>query len=324
MRLGKGKAKLDQLHSCLNCGAQVRGNFCPICGQRNDDFKRPITSLAKDLAEDAFSLDSRFYRTLATLLMTPGRLTRDFADGKRARYTPPIRLYLLSTILLFVMLSFSNVALVSLDMEPTPSETSGVKMDIEGAQAEFKSISFFKLVSEPVKGAVLLKEEQIEEAVQDTQEDEVAANFARDVMQGLNAMAEDPRVANKAINAWLPRVMILLLPLFALTLKLFYIFRKQFLFNHAIYSLHFHSALFLVLAFFVGAQWAAMGHLPGNLLAQIFLGFTAIYSLLGLKGFYRQGWIKTVIKWLMLGGAYILLLMLSLGLAIWLNLEFLA
>lgn len=310
------KAGLDQLDHCLNCGAQTRGKFCPICGQRNDDFRRSIAVLGRELTEDVFSYDSRFYRTLGALLLRPGRLTWDFAEGKRARYMPPIRLYLISTILLFIVLSFSNVALISFDLDIQPDQV------IDDNQVSMSGISFFRMVKEKMEGAVLITDDMIQDAIDDTEGDEKAQGLKQQVLQGLNAVAQDPRVANQLVNTWLPRVMILLLPLFAFTLKFFYLFRKEYLLKHAVYSLHFHSAIFLLLCLFVAAQWAAGGRLDGQSLILSYVAGTAIYSLAGLKSVYRQGWIKTVIKWLALGAAYIMLFFISLGLSIWMNVQF--
>lgn len=316
------KAGLDQLDHCLNCGAQTRGKFCPICGQRNDDFKRSIAVLGRELTEDIFAYDSRFYRTITALLLRPGRLTRDFADGLRARYMPPIRLYLISTILLFIVLSFSNVALVSLELDiqtPEVSESEEVTAD---DSVSFDGLTFFKLVREASESASLISDEMIEEAVADNEGDEKVQGFAQNFFEGLNAVAADPRVANRVVNDWLPRIMILLLPLFAFNLKFFYIFRKEYLLKHAVYSLHFHSAIFLLLTLFICAQWAASGRLDGNSLILGYVAGTALYSLIALKYVYRQGWIKTVIKWLALGVGYIFLFFTSLGLSLWMNMEF--
>lgn len=316
------KAGLDQLDQCLNCGAQTRGKFCPICGQRNDDFKRSIAVLGRELTEDIFAYDSRFYRTMGALLLKPGRLTRDFSDGLRARYMPPIRLYLISTILLFIVLSFSNVALVSFELDVQTPQAAEAEESTTDDSVSFDGLSFFKMVRETSEGASLISDEMIEEAVADNEGDVKVQGLAQSFFEGINAVAADPRVANRVVNDWLPRIMILLLPLFAFTLKFFYVFRKEYLLKHAIYSLHFHSAIFILLTLFIGAQWAASGRLDGNSLILGYVAGTAIYSLIALKQVYAQGWVKTVIKWLALGVAYIVLFFTSLGLSLWMNMEF--
>jgi hypothetical protein len=55
------------------------------------------------MMEDFLDLDSRFARTMKPLLFRPGRLTRDFLEGRRFRYTPPMRLYIFSSLLFFLM-----------------------------------------------------------------------------------------------------------------------------------------------------------------------------------------------------------------------------
>ena len=52
--------------------------------------------------EDLTHADSRLWRTLAALLFKPGHLTREFLAGRRARYLPPVRLYLVLSVLFFL------------------------------------------------------------------------------------------------------------------------------------------------------------------------------------------------------------------------------
>ena len=59
--------------------------------------------LLRDLMEDMLDLDSRFMRTMKPLLFKPGRLTRDYMEGRRFRYAPPMRLYIFSSIVFFLL-----------------------------------------------------------------------------------------------------------------------------------------------------------------------------------------------------------------------------
>ena len=92
--------------NCPNCGAPLTGRFCNVCGQLNTSFHRPVVFLIGDIIADTFDLDGRLFRTIPTLMLTPGRLTRSYLDGQRARYMPPFRLFLVSS-LIFFLLSFT-------------------------------------------------------------------------------------------------------------------------------------------------------------------------------------------------------------------------
>ena len=89
--------------SCLNCGAELYGPFCHFCGQPDKNFMRFFPVLLRELMADFLDLDSRFMRTLRPLLFHPGKLTRDYLSGRRFRYTPPLRLYIFSSMAFFIL-----------------------------------------------------------------------------------------------------------------------------------------------------------------------------------------------------------------------------
>ncbi|NNF40767.1 MAG: DUF3667 domain-containing protein, partial [Woeseiaceae bacterium] len=76
---------------CLNCGNRLRGQYCGICGQRARNRLISLWQLISEAFGDLLELDSRLWRTLIPLLRRPGRLTRDYLEGRRARYMPPFR-----------------------------------------------------------------------------------------------------------------------------------------------------------------------------------------------------------------------------------------
>jgi len=111
--------------SCLNCGTELRGPFCYYCGQPDKNFMRIFPVLVKDLITDFLDLDSRFFRTLKPLLFQPGKLTRDYLVGQRFRYTPPLRLYIFSSMAFFIlaaMLAGSAITITS--GEPDATDTA--------------------------------------------------------------------------------------------------------------------------------------------------------------------------------------------------------
>ena len=97
------RKKLAGSAKCLNCGTELKGPFCYFCGQPDRNFMRFFPALLRDLMEDLLDLDSRFMRTIKPLFFKPGRLTRDYMDGRRFRYAPPMRLYIFSSIVFFLL-----------------------------------------------------------------------------------------------------------------------------------------------------------------------------------------------------------------------------
>src|SRR6476620_3598888 len=103
----RGTIKLDttvtRTGSCLNCRAALVGPFCAQCGQRDI----PPYPSTRELVVDAFwelsGWDGRFASTVKALVQRPGLLTREFLEGRRARYISPLRLYLMCSLVYFLI-----------------------------------------------------------------------------------------------------------------------------------------------------------------------------------------------------------------------------
>lgn len=102
-----GSAELHGTHgieACANCGAPVTGHFCSNCGQRREHEIHSIWHFTQEATEDLTHADSRLWSTMFALLFQPGLLTREFLGGKRVKYLPPLRLYLVLSVLFFLIL----------------------------------------------------------------------------------------------------------------------------------------------------------------------------------------------------------------------------
>jgi hypothetical protein len=87
--------------ACANCGAPLQGRYCHDCGQVADTHKRSILHLMWEAIEGLLHLDGRLLRTAPDLFLHPGRLARDYMEGRIARHVPPFRTFLVA-LLLFV------------------------------------------------------------------------------------------------------------------------------------------------------------------------------------------------------------------------------
>jgi len=86
---------------CANCGAELQGQFCHVCGQSADTHKRSIRHLIWEAIETTFELDGRLFRTVPALFFRPGTLARDYIDGRIVRHVPPFRTFLVA-LLIFI------------------------------------------------------------------------------------------------------------------------------------------------------------------------------------------------------------------------------
>jgi hypothetical protein len=93
--------------SCSNCKHQLPklANYCPSCGQRNISYQKPIKPVLTDMFHETLDIDGRMFSSLKTLLCKPGLLSLEYNDGKRTKYTPPLRMYLVISILFFLVMS---------------------------------------------------------------------------------------------------------------------------------------------------------------------------------------------------------------------------
>lgn len=96
---------VEPIRACPNCGCGEVRRFCPQCGQPAERGDRSLFAWIRSGLAEILSLDGRTARTLRTLVAAPGTLTLAWIRGERARYTPPLRLYLISSLLFFGVVS---------------------------------------------------------------------------------------------------------------------------------------------------------------------------------------------------------------------------
>ena len=104
----KPTGKAGEVHAhgvCSDCGAQTSGNFCANCGQPTH-VHRTLLHLGEELLHGVMHFDARIWRTLPLLWLNPGRLTREWVEGKRSRYVSPLAIFLFTLFVMFFALSF--------------------------------------------------------------------------------------------------------------------------------------------------------------------------------------------------------------------------
>ncbi len=120
----------DAAHeACRNCGATLSGPFCARCGQAAH-IHRSLLSLGHDILHGVFHFEGRIWRTLPQLFFHPGRLTRRYIDGERAKFVSPMALFLFTVFLMFAVFSFTGGALL---------DDSGVEDGANVVTGNFKS-----------------------------------------------------------------------------------------------------------------------------------------------------------------------------------------
>ncbi|HVZ25421.1 MAG TPA: DUF3667 domain-containing protein [Sediminibacterium sp.] len=94
--------------NCLNCGAEVQGRYCHVCGQENIEPKESFWHLVTHFVYDVTHFDGKFFSTLQYLLFRPGFLSHEYLRGRRASYLHPIRMYVFTSAFFFLVFFSMN------------------------------------------------------------------------------------------------------------------------------------------------------------------------------------------------------------------------
>lgn len=100
-----GDSRPNAPGECLNCGATVAGNYCSNCGQPVH-IHRSIGAIWHDILHGVLHFEGKIWRTLPMLAFKPGKLTRGYIEGARARYVSPMALFLFSIFMMFAVFAF--------------------------------------------------------------------------------------------------------------------------------------------------------------------------------------------------------------------------
>lgn len=317
---GRGHAE----EPCRNCGDPRRADFCPSCGQRKVDVRVSVAALVGDLMEDQFGVERRLPATLFALFFRPGLLTREYLDGRVVRYVRPFKLYLVSSLVLFLLvglLSLRGVSALNLGPDGTALQLSPeagiVSQEVSDAlgtvrEAERAAREGREPGSGAAEGALTIpdtvapgeegeEEEPWYERVQVNTGNERLDALVRARMQRLGRM--DPpdaiREVTRTFLNYLPTLLFLLLPVFAGILKLLYIRSGRFYVEHFVFVLHTHAFIFGTFTLSLLAGLAGVGIVPGLLLL-----WAAAYIYLALRRVYGQGHLWTAVKYWSLGWMY--------------------
>jgi hypothetical protein len=129
---------------CKNCFTKLPtdANYCIKCGQSAGPINKPFADIVKDTFNELLDIDGKLCRTFKLLITKPGQLSYEFSQGRKIRYTPPLRLYLAISILFFIFIS-NIVNVYSPHSADKPLDTS--MMDYY-AKAMFVLFPIFALV----------------------------------------------------------------------------------------------------------------------------------------------------------------------------------
>lgn len=307
---------------CLNCGTVLSDRYCPHCGQDSKEFRRSVWQVAGQFFETFTELDSTFLRSFFPLLFRPGFLTRQFLAGKRKSFLNPIQMYaFFSFFLFFTDFSFPDFLqneseisigkeiennLYAADSGKVKEVKTNVTIGFPGLKIKVQDTSKTGPIELEKSVKTLKAYDSLQKIIPEKNRD---GFFKRTFNRKLLTINEKMQKKETGLfDAWLdtfksniPNLLILLLPCFALLLKLLYVRRKWYYVEHLIFGIHFHCFIFFWVSF--GIVLSRCTVLEEDIEPYLVL-WMFVYFLLALKNVYRQGWIKTFIKSLVLLFSY--------------------
>ena len=257
---------------CRNCGTNVAERYCTRCGQLASNFHRPFFGLVMSSLADTFALDGRLWRSVPMLLFRPGRMTRNYLDGKRARYVPPFRLFLLASVLFFLTVfglgdrlgwyedwhldpggdkvltdASRTSAIETLQLQLQDDELSPeVKAGIESSIAQLNSGLSLPFVDGEGKVDREALNAAIDESVPAGTTQREVETLKAATNQFAHVFENQDRFAAR-FREWAPRFSLLFMPLLALILAVLYAWhRRTYVYDHVITALHFQTFIYFL------------------------------------------------------------------------------
>lgn len=325
---------------CLNCyhPLDISDEFCPNCGQLNSTKKLAFNDFFNEFFAGIFAYDSRFYRTLGVLLLKPGKISKDYINGKRVRYANPYRFYLSASIIFFLLWSTTNQieTPVNFGVENNQAEQRDVDSILTAQGIENPPLQAFLPTNDTVSTV-----EYIEEKYLDTmsflnarvKQWQVFSNhYETTGMRNSTAALDSLNYSNSRFNQWfyrktvnaeifssdpglfwsyfsskLPFIIFFYLPVFALFIWLLYLRRPFTYMEHLIFTFHNQTTWFVLYGIAVGidsifnsswATWTA-------------LFVFAFYLYKAFRRFYGQGRVKTLIKFIIINFIFFTLALIA-------------
>jgi hypothetical protein len=290
---------------CPNCSFDLPNeeNYCPNCGQKNTDLNLSLLEVLKDFSGDYFTFDSKFFATLGPLIIKPGKVPKDYIDGKRVSHIPPLRVFIFLSFITFFLwgLSFKNSP-----VNDAPNESSVEKTPLQEGKAFIDSLNEANFVdvkigpdSIPLDTSTnntlsyVFDKKNDPKVVVDSLVGDSSVVLNHLAYQALRMYQAEKGTVTKYFLGNLSIVLLLLQPFFALLLKLFYIRRKSFFYiEHLVFSLYFHAFILLATAILYFLSF----YIESEYLVLWLIFISILYLFFAIKRFYEQSWFKSFIK----------------------------
>ena len=325
--------------NCLNCNSIVQGRYCQVCGQENIVPQDTFGHLVLHFIYDITHFDGKFFHTLKYLVFKPGFLSTEYIAGRRAKYLNPVRMYVFTSAIFFlIFFAMTGETVVKITgnepLKPAQRDSLIVVMQKEFQKNPADSSPYYALniLRDTTRKVVRLADLMVESGgfvilspwgkpyrsyrdydstqhvLPPAQRDGWLKRTWNKKAFGLkDKYGKDPAEGIKSFsNSFLHRLPYLLfisLPLFALVLKLLYWRSKKVLYaGHSIFSIHQYifSFILILLIMILDTLAKKTGISFFGWIGIVLMFLWPLHLLLSMKHFYKQGWLLTIGKMIVL------------------------
>ncbi len=310
---------------CLNCGTELKGNYCHICGQANIETSMSFWQLVTHFVSDLFHYDGKFFQAIRYLFTRPGFLSKMWHQGKRVGYLDPVKMYIFFSAFYFFTIAFVYKPGLKESKNDNRSKDEMVQPLIKDSLTNISdeiladsadsasnvnsSFTFSDRGTTIIKGIryrnidqYLTRQDSLPADMKDSRLEQWMYKRVFELSKEFNDNPEGfMRYLIQKIFGSLPYMMFILLPFLAGILKLLYIRHKQFYYSdHAIFTIHI--VLFLFMVNLVNILLAKTGTLLSgwkgifSLLSTCVTFFAIGNIFMAFRNFYQQGWVMTFLK----------------------------
>ncbi|RYG30469.1 MAG: DUF3667 domain-containing protein [Chitinophagaceae bacterium] len=292
---------------CLNCNTELAGRYCHVCGQENIEPRESIWGVITHFFNDITHFDGKFFKTVGKLIARPGLLPLEYINGRRADYLHPIRLYVFTSAVFFLVFytvwtpAIKNMVAQNTKTEVTPNEVPSLKdvvrkpMDSIGAvydrEAEYRSLEAYDSSQQTLPAA--------ERDGWFTQK--VTKGFIKRSIQydGKGEGIRDSIIED--FTHKLPYLLFVSLPICALFLTLLFFRNKNNLYaGNAIFLVYLYVFTFLMLLVYILFGYLKTAYHMGWLewVRILLLLYIFYYAAKAMRRYYGQGRFITFLKFM--------------------------
>ncbi|MEG9329082.1 DUF3667 domain-containing protein [Salinimicrobium catena] len=351
-KINKERHKLKYRSTeCLNCyhPLDISDQYCPNCGQLNSTKKLAFDDFFNEFFAGIFAYDSRLHRTLGALLFKPGKISKDYIEGKRVRYANPYRFYLSASIIFFLVWSipqdFENIesngtlnpnreqvaeldsaltaeratnptldSLLGDRITITPDTTTKEKEVVYFPESEVDTMSFFKRTGKKLEVFSnyyeRTEEKDIDEALDSLNYTNTRFNhWLFKKTIDTHAFIKEPGVFISYFVSKLPFIIFFYLPVFALFIWLLYLRRPFTYMEHLVFTFHNQTTWFVLFGLAVILDY--IFNTDWVIAITVFVFVFYLYK--AFRRFYGQGRVKTVLKFIIINIIFFTLAVIALA-----------